>query len=90
MRKTENKFWTRIFGIHVGDLIRFKYGKVVWEVYKIQPWIDGRGETHLVYKIWRDRVTKNPILYSKRISTYFWDWEPRTGNVIKVGRVGKK
>jgi len=30
-------FWTRIFGLKIGDKVRLKYGKVDWTVYAIFP-----------------------------------------------------
>lgn len=33
-------FWTRVFGLKVGDKVRLKYGKVIWTVYALFPQFD--------------------------------------------------
>lgn len=30
-------FWTKVFGLKVGDKVRLKYGKVTWTVYVVFP-----------------------------------------------------
>jgi len=53
-----DKVWNRIFGFKVGDLVRFKYGKVSWEIYHIEKegtctryWLRRRVRTKLKPKL---------------------------------------
>jgi len=36
--KKSSAFWSKVFGLKVGDAVRLKYGKVWWEVYYIGKW----------------------------------------------------
>lgn len=87
--KDTGKVWTKIFGIKVGDFIRFKYGKVVWEVYHEGNFLLDRGSwkgTRHYWKLKRYRRSRDRYHVSWRDTIYrtLWDFELRTKEITKV------
>lgn len=91
-KKEQDKLWTRLFGIKVGDLVRFKYGKVVWEVYAEGDYKGTTGKWKGINHYWKLRRKRKSNLFYRRDIIYrtLWEWEPKLRDITKVGEVGKK
>lgn len=87
-RKTK-VLWTKLFGIKVGDLVRFKYGKVDWQVWATGTYTGETGKwkgTHRWWKLRRRRQSKN-FFRRDILHEIIWEWDLVDKEVRKVGEV---